>query len=112
MNVESVARAINETKVAEVVSVTVNPNGFHIMHRVEPKRLSLWLNIISHVLARKEGWSAHICKHYFLNGEGALRHALMGSLLLSRLLDSSLRRVGPSHKLITSSHPTRLLVLV
>ena len=74
MSTQDLVNTINGTAVAEVVKVTEGETSVHIMHRVMPKRLSVWLGIVAGVLSGKQGWDAHICKQYFLAGDG-LKHA-------------------------------------
>ena len=71
---DRVVIAINNTHVAEVVKVTDGATQMQLVHRVKPKKQAIWLGIITYVLARKQGWDAHVCKHYFIKG-GKLRYA-------------------------------------
>jgi hypothetical protein len=72
--VEEIVKTINATKVAEVVKVNDGGTSLQITHRVKSKELKVWLGIITYVLSRKQGWDAHVCKHYFLR-RGKLLYA-------------------------------------
>ena len=74
MSVKKVAAAINATGLAEVVKVNEGPRSIQIVHRVKSKQLSVWLGVVSQVLAKKNGWEDHICKRYFYDG-GKIRYA-------------------------------------
>lgn len=73
MTPENVVEAINHTRVAEVVKFNANGTQIRITHRVHPKRLRVWLDVITYVLSRKQGWEAHISKQYYLR-DGRLIH--------------------------------------
>jgi|GEM_PF-2790058 hypothetical protein len=73
-HIEAITTAINTTGVAEVVKVVEGGQQVKIAHRVQAKQLKIWLAIITHVLLRKQGWDAHICKQYFLRS-GRLLYA-------------------------------------
>jgi hypothetical protein len=73
-HIEAVVAAINATGVAEVVKSGESPGQVKITHRVQAKQLKVWLAILTHVLSRKQGWDAHVCKQYFLRG-GKLLYA-------------------------------------
>lgn len=67
---ELVCKAINATNVAEVVKLDDAPNQVRITHRVTKDRLKVWLGVVGFVLSNKDGWEAHVCKHYFMrNGK-------------------------------------------
>lgn len=63
---ELVSRAIDATKVAEVVKVQETDKQLRITHRVAKGHLRVWLDIVTDVLNRKKGWDAHVSKQYFL----------------------------------------------
>lgn len=69
-----VCDAIDNTAVAQVVKVQNGATRLHITHRVQPKKLKIWLAIVEHVLLRKQGWDAHVGKQYFVSS-GQLRYA-------------------------------------
>lgn len=62
----TLALAINATGVAEVVRYSQDGNSIKVLFRVKEKRT--WLAILEYVLARADGWSAHVCQQYFIRG--------------------------------------------
>jgi hypothetical protein len=48
------------------------PQQVKITHRVQTKQLKVWLSILAHILERKHGWDAHVCKQYFMRGSKLL----------------------------------------
>lgn len=74
MSADAIIAAIHSSKVAEVIHVKDGDTQVQVTHRVKKKRLKVWLGIIEHVLVRKQGWEAHVCKHYFMK-DSRLKYA-------------------------------------
>lgn len=51
---------------AEVLKLGQDTGSIKLLCRVRNKRA--WCDTIEYVLARKQGWDAHICQQYFLRG--------------------------------------------
>jgi len=58
--------AIENSGVAEVLRSSTEGNTVKVLYRVQEKRS--WLAILEYVLARTDGWAAHVCQQYFMRG--------------------------------------------
>ena len=69
-NATKLASALADTGYIEVLKKSESLGKVQLFYRVHQKRT--WLTILEYMLARRSGWSEHICQQYFMNG-GKLR---------------------------------------
>ena len=59
-------KAMESGGLLEVIRYSESDTQLTALFRVFNKKN--WLKVVEYVLARKEGWDAHICQQYFLRG--------------------------------------------
>jgi hypothetical protein len=55
---------------AEVLNASCDAAGIKLFCRIRNKRF--WCDVLEYVLARRQGWEAHVCQQYFIS-QGRLK---------------------------------------